>query len=56
MFFMLFLAGLALVNLRGMQGQSVVTVSSDEELADTAYEHSFLESLPMVHIATLSDT
>ena len=35
---MLFLAGLALVNLRGMQDQSVVTVSSDEELADTAYE------------------
>jgi|TARA_B110001454_G_C12553101_1_gene364444 hypothetical protein len=56
MFFMLFLAGLALVNLRGMQDQSVVTVPSDEELADTAYEHSFLESLPMVHIATLSDT
>lgn len=42
MFFLLFLAGLALVNLRGMKDQSVVPVASSEELADTAWRPTHL--------------
>ncbi|MGY8795900.1 MAG: META domain-containing protein [Woeseiales bacterium] len=42
MFFLLFLAGLALVNLRGMRDQSAVTVSSDEQLADSAWRPTHL--------------
>lgn len=42
MFFLLFLAGLALVNLRGVQDQSVTAVSSGEELTDTAWQPTHL--------------
>ena len=42
MFFLLFLAGLALVNLRGMGDQSVTAISSIEELADTAWRPTHL--------------
>ena len=47
LFFLLFLAGLALVNLKGMQANRDTRVQSAEELMDTAWRLEYLGAMAL---------
>jgi len=47
MFFLLFLAGLALVNLRGMQEKRLEVVSSMGDIAESAWRPTHLGDMPL---------